>query len=284
MSRYRAANVICTFVLAVTCLVNEGCAGRNTPSSDLSPNASQEIGRLSVRPKKMASGRETLRAGVQWLDSLYPGDSLVNEAVVYVPPSCVGTRRCPLTVWLHGSAMNGISMITWDHEVFERFADSSGVILLAPTSHSNPGRDWGAKYLRDTPNVDVPRVDAAIRTVLQHYAIDPRRIALVGASSGSGLALDLGYVNGDVFSRVVAFSGFEPFLVEHEFDILKPHGPRPLFFIGLNTREATSIRMPAFVSWFRNAGYTVTYTEDTHGHYSRVRALEGMHWLMQSWR
>lgn len=260
--------------------IGGGCAGWHPVPSALAP----EVGRLTVRPKSMVLGRATVRAGVQWLDSLYTGDSLLSEAVVYVPPQCVGEHRCPLTVWLHGSSMDGRSMITWDGHVFERFADSTGVILLAPTSHSTPGRDWGAKYLRDTPNVDVPRIDAAIRTVLQHYAVDPARIALVGASSGSGLALDLGYVNGDVFSRVVAYSGFEPFLVEHEFDILRPHGRRPLFFIGLNTREASSIQMPTFVSWLRRAGYTATYVEDTRGHYSRSRALEGMRWLMDSWR
>jgi predicted esterase len=278
----RVRNAILPLGLAGALIATGGSAQQPTISQ--SHDAPLEVGRLSVRPKTMTLGQETARAGLQWLDSLYPGDSLISEAIVYVPPRCVGKHRCPLTVWLHGSSMNGLSMITWDEEVFERFADSNGVILLAPTSHSIPAQDWGSNYLRDTVNVDVPRVDAALRTILQHYAVDPERIALVGASSGSGLTLDLGYVNGDVFSRVVAYSGFTPFLVDHEFDILTPHGPRPLFFIGLDAAEAASIQMPTFVAWLRHAEYSVTYAEDNRGHYSRERALEGMQWLMSSWR
>lgn len=267
-------------VMAGALIMEGGCATHHVPPAETAP----EIGRLSVRPKTMASGTQTVRAGVQWLDSLYMGDSLIREAVLYVPQRAVGTRRVPLFVFLHGSAMDGSSMIMWDHQIFQQFADSNNVIVLAPTSQSIPAKDWGSKYLRDNPNVDVPRIDAAIRLVIQHYAIDPSRIALVGFSSGSGLTVDLGYVNGDVFSRVVAFSGFEPFLVEHEFDILRPHGPRRPFFIGLNTKEAQALRMPAFVAWLRNAGYAVTYTEDSRGHYSRGRALEGLNWIMKSWQ
>lgn len=245
------------------------------------PALSGRPGRLSVQGLGLAVGTRTRRAGLQWLDSLHRNDSLLQGAVVYVPPRAVGSEPVPLLVLVHGSAMTGIEMLTWDHGIFQHFADSTGTILLAPTS-SDGG--WDTGYDPPQPTQDLQKIDAALRTVLRENAIDPTRIALLGTSAGAGVAFHLGYANGDLFSRVLAFSGCSPFDGVHEFDPYPRHG-LAAFFIAMPKREAEFMDMSHVVPWLRQQGYGVTLVVDTLEHgLPRPRTEAGLTWLTKSWR
>ena len=123
-----------------------------------------------------------------------------------------------------------------------------------------------------------------MRQVLRHYAIDPKRIALLGESAGAAMAIDLGLVNGDVFSRVISFSGFRPFFGRHEFDLLQRHG-KSVVYIGINEPESDALQMPDFAAWLREQGYSATYVEDPGDHnLPRVRVTPGLNWLAKSWQ
>jgi len=247
-----------------------------------SASAQSEIGRLTVR-RTMATGKRTTTAGVQPLDSLYPGDSLLRKAFVAVPKMCVGTKRCALAVLMHGSGGGGRSTLGSEKDPLRIFADSEGIICLALTSLSDD-RGWG--NMHDPKNVDVPRLDAAMRTVLTHYAIDPTRIIIMGWSAGSSAALDWGVVNGDVFSRIMIAAGWAPFTQDHEFDGLHRHGT-PAVYIAMDYVEGDALQMPTFVPWMRTLGYAVTYRADSAGHQgSPERQNAGFAWLVHTpgWR
>ena len=275
--------------LGIICVVvaQGGCVSRHVasaaaipPEPSIEPLAkpSGQTGRLTVRPKTMATGITTAHAGLQRLDSLDSGDSLLTNAFVYVPERCVGKQRSPLLVVLHGSGKNGLSVV----DMLQTFADSSGIILLGPTSFSSD-HGWGDYPSVAHPNVDLPRVDASVSWVLRHYAIDPERIALYGESAGAGAALDWGYANGDVFKTIIVDSGFGPFNGIHELDSLKGQGT-PKFYISMNANESRSIGMPSFVQWMQRAGYSVTLVEDSGVHgVNPARAAVEFAWLVKNW-
>jgi poly(3-hydroxybutyrate) depolymerase len=267
-----------------TLVADWGCAPRHSSAAEATQpvDAPKSAARLTVRPKAMATGTETIHAGIQRLDSLYGGDSLLDMTYIYVPKRCVGKQRAPLLVLLHGDHMTGLKMLNESEGLLQTLADSNGIILLAPTSHSDD-KGWGDMHITQPPNVDVPRIDAAIRQVLRHYAIDPERVALLGESAGAGGAMDLGYVNGDVFNGTIVFSAFAPFLGEHEFDVLTQHGT-PKFFIEMNVGEAVGLQMPTFVSWMQRRGYSVTSVQDAGPHrVYKERGVAGFAWLTKNW-
>jgi phospholipase/carboxylesterase len=55
----------------------------------------------------------------------------------------------------------------------------------------------------------IPRPGA--RPTFERYAVDPRQVGVEGFSDGASYALGIGLANGDLFSRLIAFSpGFSP--------------------------------------------------------------------------
>jgi phospholipase/carboxylesterase len=140
-----------------------------------------------------------------------------NGVVGYLPPSAAG-KRAPLLVLLHGAGREGVDMV----ERFKAEADRRGVILLAPKAggitwdtilYFNP--DYGsfapiAKLPPTNPPVafgaDIKRVDKALSLLLEHVAVDPERIGLLGFSDGATYALAIGPRNHQLFSTVIALS------------------------------------------------------------------------------
>jgi poly(3-hydroxybutyrate) depolymerase len=185
--------------------------------------------RLTVRPVEMATGTRTAQAGERQL-------SQFNNALLYVPAQCVGTKRCPLVLLLHGGGEDARHVMDRQHQ----FADQYGMLILAPNAVT-PGRwdfiaetpegrafdrvtrDFQAgritmsqmmSSLRQRPthtdsvaavrtDTDVKNIDAALKLVLREYAVDPAKIAVTGMSDGGSYAIYLGRNNQDVFSRIV---------------------------------------------------------------------------------
>ena len=53
---------------------------------------------------------------------------------------------------------------------------------------------------------DVEFIDRALDWVSNRLTLDTRRLAITGFSDGASYALSLGITNGDLFTRVIAFS------------------------------------------------------------------------------
>jgi predicted esterase len=174
-----------------------------------------------------------------------------RDGFLYVPDS-LPSGPVPLVVLFHGAggAARGIM------SRLSPLADSVGVALLVPDSR---GPTWDA--IRGAYGPDIAYLDSALRVVFARVPVDPTRIIASGFSDGASYALALGRINGDLFTRVVAFSpGFVP-----------PGAPngRPEVYITHGNAdpilpfEATSQRI---VPMLKRAGYDVTLKQFVGGH------------------
>jgi predicted esterase len=201
-------------------------------------------GRLAARPRPnvstSAEGERALR-----LES-------DRDAILRVPKVAPGTA-VPLLILLHGATGSGAGVL----RRFGSIPDGSGIAVLAPDSRSST---WDA-IEEGRFGADVQYINRALERVFQLVAVDPARIAVGGFSDGATYALSLGLINGDLFSRVVAFS--PGFLVQRA-----PHG-HPTFFVSHGTSDpilpidrCSRLIVPAL----RKAGYDVTFREFSGGH------------------
>jgi phospholipase/carboxylesterase len=123
-------------------------------------------------------------------------------------------------------------------------------------------RDVTWDRIRGSFGPDVAFLDRAMGHVFDRVHVDPERIVLGGFSDGASYALSLGPANGNLFSRIIAFSaGFSR----------PPEGRvgRPGIFVSHGTRDAIlPVRnaRDTIVPTFRSEGYDVEYVEFDGGH------------------
>jgi phospholipase/carboxylesterase len=170
-------------------------AGCNTQREGL--EGQQEVESVSSR------GRLLARPGPPPSDAaantgLHPvGLGSTRDGLLYVPAGYGVGKRAPLALTLHGAggdARSGISHIL-------HLADSAGVVLLAPESRR---RTWDVLMGGCSPDVEF--IDRALKWTFDQLALDTRRLAITGFSDGASYSLSLGLTNGDLFTRVIAFS------------------------------------------------------------------------------
>ena len=201
-------------------------------------------GRLTARPRPVAVAPEP---GFSAL-SIGKGE---RDGTLFIP-RVAATGPVPLVILLHGA---GGSAQGIRRRMFGT-SDSIDFALLIPDSR---GPTWDA--IRRDYGPDVAFIDSALKVVFSRVAIDPARVIVAGFSDGASYALGLGRVNGDLFTRVVAFSpGFvtggsptgkpEVFITHGDEDPILPF-------------EATSGRI---VPAMRRSGYTVTLKQFAGGH------------------
>jgi phospholipase/carboxylesterase len=195
-------------------------------------------GRLTARPRKGATTTVTGRV-MLGLDS-------ERDTVLQLPKGA-GQSPLPLLLMLHGSTQTPEDMFWY----LGSSPDEAGVVVLAPfSSHIT----WDG--VRGSFGPDVELLNRALERTFETVAIDSERIAVGGFSDGASYALSLGLLNGDLFSRIVAFSpGF-----------LKAENPvgSPRIFISHGTEDqilpiALCGRRIAFGLSAR--GYNVTFRE-----------------------
>lgn len=152
-----------------------------------------QAGELSARPRvpsqpRLPAGEHPLPAG---------GES----GLLFVPESAGGAgpvgAGLPLVVLLHGATSRPGRVLT----VLREDAERDGFLVLAPKS-----RDYSWDIIRGGFGPDIATLDRLLVEVFDRFEVDPARIALAGFSDGASYALSVGLINGDLFSRILAFS------------------------------------------------------------------------------
>jgi phospholipase/carboxylesterase len=228
------------------------CLNSNEPSS-----RNGAAGRLSAR---VTSPTRTTEPGLHEF-----GFGVVRDGFYYVPTSYRPTTPAPMALLLHGAGQDATEMV----EPIQPLADTLGLVLIAPDSRFGT---WDA--IDSAFGDDVKFIDRIFTHVFDRVRVDASRVRVVGFSDGGSYAISLGLINGDIFSRVVAFS--PGFIVDG------PITGKPKFFITHGTRDpvlpidATSRQI---VPRLRSGGYDVDYREFEGGHFVTPALLsDAMTW------
>lgn len=219
-------------------------------------------GRLSARPGTVTG---TAEPGITGLN--FGG---FRDGVLLVPAGYVATQPVPLMVLLHGAGGLGSQVL----QRFTELADELGVAILAPDSRSGTWDRIATGSFRG----DVTFINRALENVFGRVAVDPVRIALSGFSDGGTYALSLGLTNGDLFTRIVAFS--PGFVASGDL-----HGTPPIFVSHGTGDQVLPIDQTSrqIVPQLTDMGYGVRYREFNGGHtIPTAIAREGMEWLAGS--
>lgn len=202
--------------------------------------------RLRSRPKQ---AKRVMAAGL----TRHPvGETSV---VTYLPERALALERVPLMVFLHGANRTVDAFM----ERFLPVADATGVMLMMPFAMVGT---WDA--IRYFFGPDVAAIDASLAWCFDEVPIDPRRITLSGFSDGATYALALGRANGDLFTRVVAYS--PGFLIP-----VKPVG-RPPIVISHGRQDRI---LP-----FENASETIVPTLTKAGYAVDFHPFDGPHTVL----
>jgi phospholipase/carboxylesterase len=225
------------------------------------PDSTTGVGRLAAR------AREDVPACPAGEHRLEIPDG--PRAILYVPES-VAEPPAPLLVFLHGAGGTAERVLPW----IKPHADRAGIAVLIPGS---VGSTWDG--IRARPLLDVQRLDRALEQTFARCAVDRRRIAVGGFSDGASYALTLGVANGDLFSRILAFS---PCGISRE---VTPRG-RPAIFIAHGRQDAV---LPIdrcgrpIAGALTRSGYAVRLLEfDGKHEVPDSVALEGFSWFRRS--
>ncbi|MGH9657274.1 MAG: alpha/beta hydrolase, partial [Bryobacteraceae bacterium] len=133
---------------------------------------------------------------------------------------------------------------------FRPIADEFGVIVLAPEASS---QTWDLLIGGFGPDVDF--INASLQAAFNQVRVDPARIYSSGFSDGASYSLALGLTNGDVFTRIAAYSpGFlQTFINRGHPELFITHGTRDQV---LPVEASRNI-----VDQLRSAGYQVEFRE-----------------------
>ncbi len=228
--------------------------------------------RLTLRPREMATGTRTERAGeqelelpaIQWTNAEAP-----PAATVYVPEKCVGAVRCPLLVFAWTSDGE-------DHMDYIRpMADKYGILLLLPgTRYYNLG---GSGEDAAATEEERQHLDATLKQVLQQFAVDPDKIAIMGTCATGRVPVNIGGDNYEVFNRIISLSG-----APSTFEEVDPPSPKVEFFFDAGIDESQGYFK--LTRAMRGKGYQVTHAFGlrVHGHQHESYDHVGR-WLTQTW-
>ncbi|WP_157802289.1 alpha/beta hydrolase [Diaminobutyricimonas aerilata] len=153
---------------------------------------------------------------------------------------------------LHGSGSDPQSVLRLLHDEAER----RGMLVLAPKSMAYT---WDAILGGVGP--DIRSIQEALDWMAERFRLDRARIMLSGFSDGASYALTVGLVNGDVFSRIGAFSP--------GFLLPGPRTGRPSIFVShgladpvLPIDRCSRVLVPGLIA----DGYEVDFREFADGH------------------
>ena len=178
-----------------------------------------------------------------------------TKIVAYVPAKALLNRSIPVNLLLHGSARDVEQLM----QAHIPYADSTGVVILAPYAASGT---WDA--IKTTFGPDVVGIDVALSWLFDVLPVNPKRIAITGFSDGATYSLAVGRANGDLFSRIVAYS--PGFIID-----VKPVGNPPIAIShGTHDEELPYEKTrDQIVPKLTGEGYGVDF-----------RTFDGPHWVL----
>jgi phospholipase/carboxylesterase len=168
-----------------------------------------------------------------------------TRIIAYVPQSALARPLIPVTLLLHGSARDAEQLM----QAHLPIADRDGVVVIAPYATSGT---WDA--INTTFGPDIEGIDRALSWLFDRLPVNPSRVAITGFSDGATYTLALGRANGDLFSRVVAYS--PGFLID-----VKPIG-QPQIFISHGTHDEElpyEKTRDQIVPTLQHSGYSVEF-------------------------
>lgn len=185
-------------VFAALVLATAGCDPSASSRNNNNPvDSAAFTGRLTARPNEPSA---TVSPGLQV-------QRMTNEGRpfgLFVPANYDPAQKWPLAVLLHGLGGSGEGMAV----EYAEAANAAGVILVAPNSYF---QTWDLIY--SSTQVGNPQfgpdrayIDNLMEWSFDHLSVDPARIGIAGFDDGGIYALWLGLKNGDLFTRVGAFS------------------------------------------------------------------------------
>ena len=229
--------MVCLSAGIASTLLLPGCGG--TPVEPIPAGGA----RLQARPGTPAG---TIGTGLFDLQ-------LDRRALLYVPSAYRPEQPAPLALLLHGAIGDAHQLM----DPLRPLAGAAGLLLLSVDSL---GGTWDL-IVEGSYGADVAFIDLALGRAFHFCAVAPQQVAVVGFSDGASYALALGTANGDLFSRIVAFSA----------GVLPEPTPvgKPRIFESHGIQDAilpidTSGR--AISGQLRQRGYDVTYVEFEGGH------------------
>jgi phospholipase/carboxylesterase len=239
------------------------CRSSTDPSAAAADHLVSRPGSPSLN---IGSGMHSLGLG----ESPLPGFP-VRDGLLYIPQSHDASTPIPLLVLLHGAGASGSD---WFGSYKDR-AELHQFAMLAPDSRDPT---WDV-IETGAFGPDVRFIDRALGWTFARLLVDQERLAIVGFSDGASYALSLGLSNGDLFSRVVAYSGciLSPGQLRGKPKVYMTHGTAdPVLPIDGCSR--------VIAPELRASGYLVDYVEFDGGHEvpSDV-STAAMTWLAQSW-
>ena len=239
-----------------------GCREAATEPRVLVPLPRSPGGRLTATPTapqlSVATGLQALNIGAS------------RDGQLFVPSTYSPSRPIPLLVLFHGAG--GVSA-NWFGSYDDR-GEAAGYAMLAIDSRSF---DWDL-VASGSYSYDLAFLDQALAHTFNRVAVDPKRIAVAGFSTGAAYALGIGLTNGDLFSNVISYTPVE-------MSGIDAHGT-PRVFISHGRGDALPIDLAArpFVGQLRAAGYDVTLVEFDGGHIVPQRISDrAFEWLDETW-
>jgi predicted esterase len=200
---------------------NQEIVERTPAGESMSPDRlrrSWRLGVLTARPTHEAGsespGVSRLRGGLHW-----PFGAAGQGSALFVPSS-MPAGPVPLVVFLHGAGANPLQILP----MIQQEAEKRGTLVLVPASGD---ATWDV--IRGGFGPDVAALDQALAYVFEYFSADPGRLAIAGFSDGASYALSVGLTNGDLFSRIFAFSP--------GFVVPGPRSGRPFVFISHGTAD-----------------------------------------------
>jgi phospholipase/carboxylesterase len=228
------------------------------------PSALAERGLLSARPRAPSENASVATATTGTRIPLHLGDG--RDGYLYVPAGVDPRVPTPLVVFFHGAGGRADQA-----EMIRPMADAKRVLVLSVDSRE---RTWDV--IRDEIGPDVAFVDRALQWTFDRFTVDPAHVGVSGFSDGASYALTLGLANGEVFSRILAFS--PGFAAAPEL-----HG-MPRVFVSHGTKDAV---LPIahcsrpLVKRLTRAGYHVDYHEFDGPHTVPAEMVrEAFGWLL----
>jgi len=177
---------------------------------------------------------------------------------VYVP-SDLGAAPAGVLIWLHGCG--------GDHGDLWGAADYTGQHYIAVLPDGAEGGCWNMATGPD-------RVVAAVRSVIAHFTVDPKRIVIGGYSSGGDLAYRTAFLHADLFAGVLAMNT-SPFRNNGTSASVAAHAARrlPIYHLahdGDDTYPLAGVQDE--IGQLVDLGFPVTFEHVPGGHWSEPSA------------